>query len=148
MLKIPDEIFCRLISRTNSENLTNNSLQIPKTFTQKELCETLISLLEIEGVESKKKYKFYVHDKLIQSTLAAHISKHSIDCEKVLEIYYSQSLGTPKVGNRIEFQDWVGNIHLLKSAANKIGVISLFSGNLCLVDSDLNQIGSIPKSTL
>ena len=145
MLKIPDKLFCELVSNKPDAKISPGSLQIPKEFSPSDLTATLNSLLEADTT-SPKSYRFFVNGQLLQSDLANHMRKYSIHGEGKIQIVYEDGISAPEIGKRIEFKDWVREIEFLGSSKSQLGVIGLFSGRLALLNQQFENVGVIEKS--
>jgi hypothetical protein len=146
MFNIPDNLFCELVPGKNHPQISLGSLQIPKGFTSSDLTETLNSLLEAENQMTKSSYRFFVNGKLLQSDLASHMSKYSIHGEGKIQIVFEDGVHAPQIGKRIEFKDWVREIHFVGNSSDQYGIVGLFSGRMALLNNSFENIGLIEKS--
>ena len=147
MLKVPDNLFCELVSATSTPQVSLGSLQIPKEFTSADLTTTLASLTESEPKPLQGPFRFFVNGKLLQSDLASHMSKYAIHGEKKIRILFEEGMTVPRIGNRIEFKDWVREIGCVHDKTSPFTIVGLFSGRLAILDKNMTQLGIVDKGT-
>jgi WD40 repeat protein len=106
---IKDKVESILLSTNQEYTIENNTFPIPTNFDSKKLNKLIQKMLT-----SKETFNFFIHSKLLESTLDDYFIQNpevlKSTSEKILEIYYTPQMKEPQLSNTIKEDEWIRKI--------------------------------------